>query len=60
LEDLAETVDLSHLDLEVLPYLSAALRKGYDTIAKMDFAYSHRSILSRVQMHSAYAVENSV
>ena len=57
-EDVAEMVDLSHPDLEVLPYLSAALRKGYDTIGKMDFADNHRSILSRVQMHSAYAADN--
>ncbi len=43
------------LSPQVVESLSAAVRKGYDTPEKLFFASQHTSILSRVQMHEAFA-----
>lgn len=40
---------------QVVEGLSAAVRKGFDTPEKLQFASQHRAILSRVQMHEAFA-----
>ena len=43
------------LSQQVVEALSAAVRKGFDTPEKLFFASQHKSILSRVQMHEAFA-----
>jgi len=43
------------LSQQVIEALSAAIRKGYDTPEKLFHASQHKSILSRVQMHEAFA-----
>jgi hypothetical protein len=45
------------LDMQMIEALAAAIRKGYDSPAKLFYASQHRSILSRVQMHAAFAAE---
>ena len=42
------------LDLELLQSLSGAVRRGFDTIGKLQFANGHREILGRVQLHRLY------
>lgn len=46
------------LSPQVVESLSAAIRLGYDTPEKLLFASHKKSILSRVQMHEAFAAEN--
>jgi hypothetical protein len=48
------------LNQQVVEALSAAVRKGYDTPEKLFFASQHKSILSRVQMHEAFATEQRI
>ncbi len=43
--DLSETM---------LASLSGAVRRGFDTVAKMDFANANRALASRVAVHRAY------
>jgi hypothetical protein len=43
------------LSQQVVEALSAAIRKGFDTPEKLFYASQHKSILSRVQMHEAFA-----
>lgn len=45
------------LSPQVVEALSAAIRLGYDTPEKLLFASQHKAILSRVQMHEAFAAE---
>jgi hypothetical protein len=45
------------LDMHMIEALAAVIRKGYDSPAKLFYASQHRSILSRVQMHAAFAAE---
>jgi hypothetical protein len=47
------------LDMQMIEALAAAMRKGYDSPAKLFYASQHRSILSRVQMHAAFAAETA-
>lgn len=42
------------LDLELLQSLSGAVRRGFDTVGKLQFANGHREILGRVQLHRLY------
>lgn len=51
-----ETAD-SHpdIDMHLIETLAAAVRKGYDSPEKLAFASENKSILSRVQMHVAFA-----
>lgn len=47
----------NELDLAVLQCLTAAVRRGFDTVEKVEFANSRRDILGRVQLHRAYDAE---
>jgi len=47
------------LRLDVVESLSTAIRRGYDTPEKLDFASRHPSILSRVQVHQAFSAEQT-
>ncbi|MDX0624215.1 hypothetical protein GOD70_25980 [Sinorhizobium medicae] len=55
---MVEELDLSSsqddLDDAVLKGLAAAVRRGFDTISKVEFATMHKDILSRVQLHRLY------
>ncbi|UIK20643.1 hypothetical protein [Rhizobium leguminosarum] len=42
------------LDLELLQSLSGAVRRGFDTVGKLQFANGRREILGRVQLHRLY------
>jgi hypothetical protein len=42
------------LDPSVLASLSGAVRRGFDTVAKLEFANTHRSLAGRVEVHRAY------
>ncbi|MES0009294.1 DEAD/DEAH box helicase [Mesorhizobium sp. M0062] len=39
----------------VLKSLTAAARRGFDTVEKLEYANSHKEILGRVQLHLLYA-----
>jgi len=43
------------LNHQVVEALSASVRKGYDSPEKLFYASQHKSILSRVQLHKAFA-----
>jgi len=43
------------IDMHLIEILAAAVRKGYDSPEKLVYASQHKSILSRVQMHAAFA-----
>ena len=49
---------VSHSDPElndaVLRSLSGAVRRGFDTVAKLEYANANRSLAGRVQVHQAY------
>ena len=47
------------IDTHLIETLAAAVRKGYDSPEKLTFAFQHKSILSRVQMHAAFAQGSS-
>jgi len=54
-----ETADTHpHIDMRLIETLAASVRKGYDTPEKLAYASQHKSILSRVQMHVAFAQES--
>lgn len=42
------------LELELLQSLSGAVRRGFDTVGKLQFANGHREILGRLQLHRLY------
>lgn len=44
-----------HIDMSLIETLAAAVRKGYDSPEKLAYASQHKLILSRVQMHAAFA-----
>jgi len=46
--------DGSVLDDSMLRALSAAVRRGFDTVAKLEFANANRRLLGRVATHMAY------
>jgi hypothetical protein len=48
----------SDIDMHLIETLAAAVRKGYDSPEKLAYASLHKSILSRVQMHSAFGEEH--
>ncbi|MHC4050148.1 DEAD/DEAH box helicase [Bradyrhizobium sp. 25ACV] len=51
-----ETADTHpHVDMHLIETLAASVRKGYDTPEKLAYAALHKSVLSRVQMHAAFA-----
>jgi hypothetical protein len=54
-KDLDPFAEQTSLNQQVVESLSAAVRKGFDTPEKLFFASQHKSILSRVQMHEAFA-----
>jgi hypothetical protein len=43
------------IDMHLVEILAAAVRKGYDSPEKLAYASQHKSILSPVQMHAAFA-----
>ncbi|WP_449411282.1 DEAD/DEAH box helicase [Methylobacterium komagatae] len=43
-----------NLDQKLVQSLSSAVRKGFDSVAKLQFAHEHKEILSRVQIHAAF------
>lgn len=55
---MAEELDLTSsqegLDGSFLRGLSAAVRRGFDTVEKLEFANAHKEILSRVQLHKLF------
>jgi len=42
------------LDPSILGNLSGAIRRGFDTVAKLEYANTHRSLVGRVEVHRAY------
>jgi hypothetical protein len=42
------------LELELLQSLSGAVRRGFNTVGKLQFANGRREILGRVQLHRLY------
>jgi hypothetical protein len=55
-KDLETAETHPHIDMHVIEALSAAVRKGYDSPEKLTYASQRKSILSRVQMHAAFAL----
>jgi superfamily II DNA/RNA helicase len=53
-EDLGVTLEQENLDETLLKSVSAAVRRGYDTVEKLEFANAHKEILGRVQLHRLY------
>jgi superfamily II DNA/RNA helicase len=55
---MAQELDLpeqqSDLDGTMLASLSGAVRRGFDTVAKLEYANANRSVTGRVQLHRAY------
>ena len=55
---MAQELDLpeqqAELSENMLATLSGAVRRGFDTVAKMDFANANRALTSRVAVHRAY------
>jgi DEAD/DEAH box helicase len=55
---MAEELDVASsqddLDESVLKSLTAAVRRGFDTVGKLEFANARREILGRVQLHKLY------
>jgi hypothetical protein len=43
------------IDMRLIEILATVVRKGYDSPEKLAYASLHKSILSRVQMHAAFA-----
>jgi hypothetical protein len=58
MKDLLATDARPEINMHLIETLPAAIRKGYDTPEKLTFASQHKAILSRVQMHIAYAKES--
>jgi hypothetical protein len=59
MKDLETAETHPDIDMNLIETLAAAVRKGYDSPEKLAFASQHRSILSRVQMHAAFATRES-
>lgn len=53
-EELDATSSQSSLDLELLQSLASAVRRGFDTVEKLQFANSNRDVLGRVKLHRFY------
>jgi superfamily II DNA/RNA helicase len=53
-EDLGVALEQDSLDETLLKSISAAVRSGYDTVEKLEFANAHKEILGRVQLHRLY------
>jgi DEAD/DEAH box helicase len=56
-ENLDAVTAQDELDEAVLQSLTAAVRRGFDTVEKLEFANSRRDILGRVQCHRVYEEE---
>ncbi len=54
-KDLQTTGTFPGIDMHLVEILATAVRKGYDSPEKLAYASEHKSILSRVQMHVAFA-----
>ena len=48
------------LDASVVGQLSTAVRRGYDSVAKLQFALGDKTLISRVQAHRAWAARPSI
>ena len=53
-EEMEENGGDSDRDTSILRSLSGALRRGFGTVAKLEFANSNRAIVGRVKVHRAY------
>jgi superfamily II DNA/RNA helicase len=53
-EEMNATGAQEDLEQGTLQSLAAAVRRGFDTVSKLEFANSHRDILGRVQLHTLY------
>lgn len=53
-EELDLTSNQEELDESLLRSLSAAIRRGFDSVEKLEFANNHKEILSRVQLHKRF------
>lgn len=58
-EDLDPFDQQETLDRDVVGSLSAAIRKGFDTKEKLQYAIEHNHLLGRVQAHAAWANEHT-
>jgi hypothetical protein len=55
MKDLQTTETHPDIDMPLIETLAAAVRKGYDSPEKLAYASEHKTVLSRVQMHVAFA-----
>ena len=53
-EELELASNQEELDESLLRSLSAAVRRGFDSVEKLEFANNHKEILSRVQLHKRF------
>jgi hypothetical protein len=53
-EELDLFVSQEDLQKSLINSLSSAVRKGFDSVEKLEFANAHKSIYGRVQMHMLY------
>ena len=53
-EELDAASSQPRLELELLQSLSGAVRRGFDTVGKLQFANGRREIVGRVQLHRLY------
>lgn len=54
-EELAVTEQQPGISSDVLQSLSACVRRGLDTTAKLELANADRTLIGRVEIHRAYA-----
>jgi hypothetical protein len=52
---MVEEMELEVLDAAMIKSLSPAVRRGFNTLAKLEFASSRPELISRVEAHAAYA-----
>lgn len=57
-EELDLTSNQEELDESLVRSLSAAVRRGFDSTEKLQYANSHKEILGRVQIHQMYDQED--
>lgn len=53
-EEIEENGGDSDRDRTILRSLSGALRRGFDTVAKLEYAYANRALVGRVEVHRSY------
>jgi hypothetical protein len=53
-EELELPTSQADLDESMIQGLASAVRKGFDTIAKLEYANAHKEVLGRVKLHKLY------